>query len=239
MHILYSFISIFPPLFCLFTMCQTSRVKVPSADRQDVCTVWRRVRACEGTRSPSYKTLPEFRLTTFIRTRGRSLRCWTWEEKWTRFWVVPSQHTDDASSWSKWRWTQPEVSIWTIKIRAEVCDCNLNWSRFLHIHIIVVVLRHIFHLTIYTLFYFVLPESGTPYSKGSKGTGYFFCKFQLEVSLRTTLGKVVWACAEEGPWIYWTTDVNHGAVRQERGGVHREDESSEELMLVSQRRIFY
>lgn len=160
MHILYSFISIFPPLFCLFTMCQTSRVKVPSADRQDVCTVWRRVRACEGTRSPSYKTLPEFRLTTFIRTRGRSLRRWTWEEKWTRFWVVPSQHTDDASSWSKWRWTQPEVSIWTIKIRAEVCDCNLNWSRFLHIHIIVVVWRHIFHLTIYTLFYFVLPESG-------------------------------------------------------------------------------
>lgn len=104
----------------------------------------RRVRACEGTLSPSYKTLPEFRLTSFIRTRGRSLRRWTWEEKWTRFWVVPSQHTDDASSWSKWRWTQPEVSIWTIKIRAEVCDCNLNWSRFLHIHIIVVVWRHFF-----------------------------------------------------------------------------------------------
>lgn len=45
--------------------------------------------------------------------------------------------------------------------------------------------------------------------------------------MRTTLGKVVWACAEEGPWIYWTTDVNHGAVRQERGG-----ESTEKMKVV-------
>lgn len=173
MHILYSFISIFPPLFCLFTMCQTSWVKVPSADRRDVCTVWRRVRACEGTLSPSYKTLPEFQLTSFIRTRGRSLRRWTWGEKWTRFWVVPSQHTDDASIRSKWRWPQPEVSIWTIKIRAEVCDCNLNWSRFLHIHIIVVVWRHFFHLTIYTsILYYQKVERHIP--KGQKAQVTFF-----------------------------------------------------------------
>ncbi len=48
MHILYSFSNIFPGALnlCGFTMCQTSRVNVPSADRRDVCNFWRRVSAC-------------------------------------------------------------------------------------------------------------------------------------------------------------------------------------------------
>lgn len=125
-HILYSFSNIFPLCASLvFTMCQTRRVNVPSAEGRDVCNIWKRVSTCGRMVSPENQTHTELRLSSFIGNSEHTLRRATRRVDWARLRIVPSFRTEESSG-------RPAISttgtrkIWGFKIRVWNFSCSKN-----------------------------------------------------------------------------------------------------------------